>query len=530
MAGSVPFLQAFQQALRDPPGDLATALRALPVVGQPPSPWMTWTLIGLVRHRRRQLWVAGVVVARLGGDLERIALWGAMGHPRDVSQSGLVPGLTEWEYFFHGKGCCLTHRGTGEAIDVDFFGPTGEYFDIFFYLRYLRSLRAPEPPEARLIALHPSSEPVKLAVRELLDAGMLAPMEGRDYYPFRVAEEVLEFEEAIDRFYEAWASPDRRLWLAAAIGDWLAAHESALEWGDQELIDITTGRAAECRSSRSANLLARWGEEGRRGEVLMALDDLDAEALAGQLDRALEGPIGAVTSRAMEIIRRRDDPAWCPEVHGLFSRLDPRGESPQPYLWAECQRFLLNHDYRDDEMRASLARAAGIAIGEAAILALEHDPGQALPLFRGALRSPIPMNRAVAASALALIDRPWSRRELLAVLREKDNQEATAECRAALLECHDRAAREAVLAWEAANPHEPEPGPWMTLKEMALRNCPGWIHSEMERLHDRVMRLRDREPGEPLAQQAGPLRRLTAWLSARLRNPGGCGRNRENTG
>ena len=132
---------AFRRALQEQPGDLSHAIHALPAVGLLPSPWVTWTLIGLVRHRRRQLWVGEVVATRLGGDREVIAVMGALGHPPEVPQQGLVPDLTEWEYYFHGKGCCLTHRGTGEAIDVDFFGPEAEYFDTFFYINYLKSLK-----------------------------------------------------------------------------------------------------------------------------------------------------------------------------------------------------------------------------------------------------------------------------------------------------------------------------------------------------------------------------------------------------
>lgn len=509
-----PLWPAFDQALREPPGDLTTAVRALPDGGHLPSPWLTWTLVGLVRHRRRQLWVAEVVATRLGGHPEAIAASGAFGHPTEIPQHGLVPGLTEWEYYFHGCGCCLTHRGTGEAIDVDFFGPTGEYFDVFFYLGYLKSMREPEPPEARLIALHRSLEPVRLAVGELLGAGMLTPLEGREQYRFRVAEQVLDHEDAIDAFCEAWGSPDRRVWLAAAIGDWLASREAAVDVGDHELIDLTAEREEACRALRRRVLLARW-DEGHRGDVLLALDDLDAEALAEQLDRALRGPIDGVTARAVQIIQRRDDPGWCPAIHRLFRRLDPTGELPQPYLWAECQRFLLRHGYHADEMLGSLGRAGGIAIAEGALLALEHDPGRALPLFRRALRSDIPVNRTMASAVLALIDRPWSRGELLAVLRETDDQEATADCRAALLECRDEGARGAVLAWEEANPHEPEPGPWITMGEVMLRNRSQWVRWEMEKLHDRVMKVRDREPGE-VAARPGALRRAMSWISEGL--------------
>src|SRR5262249_52190573 len=192
---------------------------ALPEAGRLPLPWTTWTLIGLVRHRRRQLWVAEVVTDRLGGDLEAIATMGALGHPLDLPQHGLVPGLTDWGYYFHGKGCCLTYRVTGEEIDVDYFERSGEYLDVFFYLRHLRSLRNPEPPEARLIALHRSFEPVRLAVSELLEAEILVPLEGREHCPFRIAEEVLEQEAAIDAFCVSWGSAERRGWAAAPVGD-----------------------------------------------------------------------------------------------------------------------------------------------------------------------------------------------------------------------------------------------------------------------------------------------------------------------
>jgi hypothetical protein len=167
-------------------------------------------------------------------------------------------------------------------------------------------------------------------------------------------------------------------------------------------------------------------------------------------------------------------------------------------------------------MRASLAGAGGIAVGEAALLALEYDLRTAPSLFRRALRSNIPMNRTAAAATLALIDRLWSRRELLAVLRESNDQETTAACRAALLECHDVDAHTAVLSWEEANPHEPETGRFISMKEMMLRHTSSQLRYEMEQLHDRVMKIRDREPVEAVAERVGILRwfkeRLSRWM------------------
>src|SRR5262245_39238779 len=128
--------QAFGTLRLLPPADLAAAIAALPAVDQTLLPWETWTLIGLTRHRQRQLWVGEIVTTRLHGHLADIAALGAFGHPEQVPQRGPVPGLPEWEYYFHGKGCCLTNRVTGESIDVDFFEDSAEYFDLFFYENY----------------------------------------------------------------------------------------------------------------------------------------------------------------------------------------------------------------------------------------------------------------------------------------------------------------------------------------------------------------------------------------------------------
>src|SRR5262245_40955661 len=90
-------LDAFERARHPAPADLLSAIRGLPDPGALPSPWETWTLIGLVRHRERQLWVETIVRSRLRGDPADLAAIGALGHPEGVKQSGSVPGLPEWE-------------------------------------------------------------------------------------------------------------------------------------------------------------------------------------------------------------------------------------------------------------------------------------------------------------------------------------------------------------------------------------------------------------------------------------------------
>ncbi len=477
-----------------PPGKEAAAVRALPAVGELPSPWVAWTLIGLVRHHRRQVWVGEVVTTRLGGDLETIARRGALGHPPHMPQSGLVPGLLEWEFFFHGIGCCLKHRVTGESIDVDFFGPTADYFDRFFYFDYLRSLRQPESPEERLITLHPSIESIQLAIAELIEDGLLVPLKKRSSHALRLSEEVLDHAGAIDAFCRLWELPARRFWLAALFGDWLAADEAVLASNQDELSGLTQSRRAKCRAMRCDDLIASRIDETLQRAALMALDDIDAGVLTEHLTRILRGEVSSVTSSAIDIIHRRDDPAWCAAVYGLLSRLSPDGPAPHSRLWIRCVEFLLRHRHHFDEIRGALSRAGGTEIGAAALLALEHAAGSVLPLFRRAIRSPIPVNRNAGAAVLALVDQPWSRQELLAVLRESDDEAATCECRAALRECHDPEAHRSVEAWEEKNHHEHEPARFITMKEMMLRHAPQWMQYEMEKVHDRVMRVRYQRP------------------------------------
>src|SRR5262245_57972123 len=193
-------LDAFERVSHPQPADLLSAVQGLPDPPALPSPWETWTLIGLVRHRNRQLWVADIIRNRLRGAPADLAMFGALGHPEGVPQSGPVPGMPEWEYYFHGRGCCLAHKVDGDEIDVDFWDDSAEYFDTFFYTNYLESLRHPKPPEQRLRELHRSTRPVGIAVDDLITAGALTPLSGRDAHPPRVADRVLDRADAVEAF------------------------------------------------------------------------------------------------------------------------------------------------------------------------------------------------------------------------------------------------------------------------------------------------------------------------------------------
>lgn len=505
-------LDAFGRVGGPPPDDLAAFLRGLPEPGRLPSPWETWSLIGLVRHRRRQAWVAEIIEERLGGFLPSLATLGALGHPDQIPQSGTVPGLPEWEYYFHGRGCCLTHKVDGDSVDVDFWDDSADYFDTFFYTSYLQSLRRPELPEQRLRDLHPEVRAINLAVADLLALGGLSPFEGNESHPYRIVDEVLDRSDAVDRICTAWAGREDRLWIAALIGDWPAAQEAAEGRGELEV--VARSRAERCREIRRGQLRRKIaGQDRTASDALIALADQDAPDLDRRLKESLRHTSGGLASAALGVIARQDDPRWGPEVYALFRRLDPQGQLPEPYLWLTSLKLLLKHRYRTAEALAALPRAGGAVIGEASLLALEHAPGRALPLIRRGLISDVPINRIQVAALLAVIRRPWCLRELLRALDASDDQHRTADARAALLEYGDEAARDAVIAWEGRNPHEDEPGtyleiggrrlgPFYSFDELSLKNRSSRIRYEMDSLHDRAIQVRQVEPPEPPAARS----------------------------
>lgn len=502
-------LSTFARVKEPEPTDLVSALRGLPEPGVLQSPWEAWTLIGLARHHDRQLWVAEIIRTRLQGAPADLAARGALGgHPENVPQNGSVPGMPEWEYYFHGQGCCMSHQVDGDAIDVDFWDDSADYFDTFFYTRYLESLRQPKSPEQRLRELHPSARTVSIAVADLLAAGALVPLPGSDAHPYRLADEALAVADDIDQFCSVWLQPHRWAWLAGLIGDWLAADQAAV--GRAELTEITSPRADRCRELRRQRLRRELAIEIRAADALQALADLETPDLDECLEKALCGPPRALISTALDVIGRQDDPRWCVRVYELFSRVDPTDQLPAPHIWMTSLKFLHRHGYRSDEMVASLAKAGGTEIGEAVLLSLEHAPALALPLIRKGLFSDVPRDRSQVGAILALIGAPWSRRELLRALEESDDQQKTADARAALLESGTEEDQRAVRAWEERTPYENEAGsyleiggrslrPFYTFDEYWLKNCAAWMRYEMERLHDRVSQLINVIPPEPPA-------------------------------
>lgn len=223
------------------------------------------------------------------------------------------------------------------------------------------------------------------------------------------------------------------------------------------------------------------------------------------LEKAFRSKPSGLVSAALDIVGQQDDARWCSHVYALFSRVNPKGKPPEPHLWIASLKFLLRHGYRTSKLIAALPKVEGTDVGEGVMLALEQAPEHALPLIRKGLLSDTSMDRTTVAAILALIAKPWSKRELLRALEESDDQEKTVDARAAILELGDAEAEKAVLAWEQKNPHENETGtylevggrnlgPFFSMGEHALKDRASRIRYEMYELHDRVMRVREVVP------------------------------------
>lgn len=258
-------IRAFRLARRRPPADLATALNDLPEVGRLPSPWVTWTLLGLVRHRSRLLRMGHVVrTQNLRPDRP-----GEVGLA--VPPEGVVPGLLEWEYRRHGIRFCVRHRVTG--ADRARAG------------RGLPARPAPERGDCRLRLRGAGEGGPARRPRALSAAGRGGPGVGA-----RLGHALL-----LPQWGEA--GPRRCLWLAALIGDWPAAEEAARALGDEALVALTQERAVQVQARERPQ---------RGGAALLALADLgDPEAMMNV------------------VVRRSGGDRWCPNALGLLRRTDP---------------------------------------------------------------------------------------------------------------------------------------------------------------------------------------------------------------
>lgn len=454
----------------------------------PLTPWASWTLFSLIRHRPRQEFVSQIVQQNLGVDQLNLAKQGYDAHPEGINR-GPVSGLPEWEYYLHGCGCSLTHQQTGVEIDVDFYDKTADWIGLFFYQGFLKSLRQPELCEARVLALHASIETVQFAFEELQEQGFLE--ENSEHHDSRLSFEIGEILPLLESLTEKHAEPETMLRLAAVIGDWPLV-EQLLNSG--EIPPAVTAKARQIISARKRFLANEFEQNENQSLALQALQENQSPDLDDFLKRALKSNNFSTLDTGLDLIVATGDTRWCPLVSEVLQRVSFMGsadEFPRPQKWAQCLEFLLRQEYEFDRTIEFLNHVPKYALGEAAAIALEFQPHLALSLFREALRSSIPHNRVTAAAILAIIGQPWCQRELLQILKESTDQEATSESRAALKIIWNLESKADVENWERVNPLQFESDEHITVVEAMLLQTPWYVKFEMDQWRDRVLPLRD---------------------------------------
>ncbi|MEQ9379895.1 MAG: hypothetical protein RJP95_03475, partial [Pirellulales bacterium] len=450
------------------------------------KPWAIWTLFGLVRHCGQQQFVDHVVATLRTAAQTNIPTMGAVEY-QGIPPKGIVRGFQDWEYYFHGKGCCLTRRSTGEPIEVN-FDSTDNWFDQFGYIIYLKSLHTPTFAEDQIIQLHPSFDTVRQSMRDLEEAGLLVQHPdnpgtmGLTFAPLELWQILYDIEAD-------WHIESTKLKVASAVGDWFLLNSMDLGSLNEQI----SRRMDECRDKRAEKMAAQFRSGFEPAESVQALADMNSPMLMNVLKQALQEKTSGATAVSLDIITELGDARWCDDLLRLKDHTDPYGEAPRRYIWHQCVQFLLRHG-RSSGIKQELQSDPSPDVSRASILALEYFPDIAIELFRRALRSDAMHHRCIAAAALAIIDQPWSRAELTAVLQESGDWVFTAECRAALSTVHSQECQQIVLDWEHSHRRRPGDPPLNRVDELKIETSVNRINFEMGRLHDRVLRLRNTTP------------------------------------
>jgi hypothetical protein len=424
--------------------DICLLVDQAPAVGTLPEPQVSWVLMGLLHYRRRKRWAWRVLRSRLRSLLSRPSKGSVsiMDVIENV-QEGIVPGLPDWRYSLDGNDSHLVHRGTGEDIHIDALnGP--ELIPIWAFINHFQVHGDPGPAEQRLRQLFPHGAGCDLALSILKKATVLHPVDEVD---FELCGAVTEYTSAVKGFLSRWRhakATEDRVWLAAWIGDWPAAHDAAVAARNDRLAVRIAPRAAECRMQWLKRLRQRVTKYGLHDDLLLALAEAGDGKLPEYLADALAGQDAAYAALDLVI----DDPAWCPSVYKTLTGCRDIWD----HVEEKAAHYLARHGHRIGEVIDHFLRRERPPWALLIELALRADHGKLRAFVRRGLRSRDHDNRLTAAAVLVLLRENWTRQELLAVLNRSNNPERTLEVREALRMSGDAEAVQALDRWEASHP------------------------------------------------------------------------------
>lgn len=478
----VAFGTALVKRLGESAGDRDT-LEQVDTAPLPGNPWARRLIVALEGHVHRQRWVAEVLRDDLHADPLAVASGGAFEHP-DPGR-GQLPVRSGWSYAFHGIGCCVTHED-GTAIDVDFDEHGADAIDPYFYSKYLDSLQRPSGLEATLRRPKPLNEWWMAELDVLRELGWIEG-EHRVHVTSLGTRWAAALRPAFD-VITATQAPADQLRAAILIEDFPWAVELTAPPSSVEL----RRRADEWTAVRASQLEAALGA-GRARCALAALVVLDRERAVRSAEDILgHSSLDGLTSLALQVLLADGSGPEMALLLALATRA--RGTTPPaPHLRTQAIAAILKRyraDSLPDDLRLQILRAlepeAHSGEGIAALLHSLVDPERGIARLGRCLRHAVPVARADAAAALALLGTP----DAAAILREGG----------------DGAEAKAALALLRGN--RPEPGPEPEGEFVNWRGTPRRVYSADEILAAGCPWLVESELGA-LTRDLGPL--LERW-------------------
>ena len=432
-----------------------------------------YALVCFLRHERRQEWVRHVVESRLQANGAELVQAGAFAHPEEISQSGDVPGEKGWRYFFHGRGCCFTHKD-GTAVDVD-FADDGTALDIdpYFYTSFLESSPSLGFCEAQLKKLKGLENGWQVVLPQLSQSELIQ----RDWR-FRLSESGRATASALEPLVDFIddSSGAQRFAALALIGDFFNAEAEALRTG-QSVTEFAVLAKSQLEKRVAELRTVVWGTDDSSARFALAsLAGLGKVQAMDDVLRALRNqPVGGLNHTALAALRLWESPDVTRALINalrLFTRQS---------LTERVRHFIVQASPASQNERATngiitgiaaalfgkltpaeLKAAAGAELNRAMrrnCKACDDDAGFFLYLLdvdaglaklRANLANPVPITRQGAACYLALIGTGASEQILVQASRGHVNAGGhEAACALSLMDSDS--ARTAALEWLRRN-------------------------------------------------------------------------------
>ena len=444
------------------------------------SPWEMWALVGLLRHERRQKWVGFIVETKLGGSGREIGTSGALGHPDSLPQYGEVPDNPGWRYYFHGRGCCLTHAD-GTKIDVD-FADDGSPLEIdpWFYTHFLLSIPHPEWSDAQVRHASPCEEAWQFELNPLRRLGLIG-----DKSRFRLTSEGRTKAEAIEpvvdeinRLAVDGSAPARirMSWLLTFLGDVI----SAVNVLGQTSPDIAVGlsvKAARLVKERidKIRVVTNSPDHNQSRPAIAALAALGRQHVEQVIKQRLaSGKPSSIHFLCLKILETWDAKSCEPVLQAALRRFAPPSglwgairlriapevaavTRPRNGLLVAISRLLLTHHTpaslprpTSSLLRQVLGEDRYACDAEASFLLYLLSPTDGLSKLKNNLNHQVPVVRKEAAVFLAIIGSEEALNALLAKARQSpESGSHEAACVLALLPAQH--AQAAATDWNLRN-------------------------------------------------------------------------------